>query len=85
MNSKPGQFGQSKNFAVGQITDGDFTDERYQMMFAHGKHFNVFDHDHFVVVFIKNGIVQNLCQKKIITNDLRVFNKIGGASCQTVT
>jgi hypothetical protein len=24
------------------------------------------------VVFIKNGIVQNLCQKKIITNDLRV-------------
>ena len=57
MNNKPGQFGESKYFAVRQITDGDFTNKRYQMMFTHGKHFNVFDYNHFVVIFVKNGIV----------------------------
>lgn len=58
--SLPGQFAESENLFTWQVSDGDFSIKWYQMMFAHGKHFNVFNHDHFIVVLIENGSVEDL-------------------------
>lgn len=37
-----------------------FASERYQMMLTQGKHINVLDNDHFIMILMKNGIVNQI-------------------------
>lgn len=34
-----------------------------QVVLAKGEHFNILDNDHFIVVLVENGIVQQICSK----------------------
>jgi len=33
------------------------------MVLAHGEHFNVLDHHHFVMILVENGAIKNVCQE----------------------
>ena len=60
MKFEPGQFAESQHFAVGDVTDGHFTDERHQMMFAHGEHLDILDDHHLVVVLGEDGALHGV-------------------------
>lgn len=59
-----GQLAQPQDLLAGQITDGDFTVEGNQMVLAHGEHLDVLDQHHLIVILIKYGVVQDLCNNK---------------------
>lgn len=62
-----GKFAQSQHFARWKVSNGNLPVEGHQMMFAHGKHFNVFHHYHFVMILIENCIVQDFLQALIVS------------------
>lgn len=40
-------------------------EERHEVMFTERKHLYVFDDHNFLVVFIKDGIIQDICRSNI--------------------
>lgn len=50
------------DFAVGDIADVGFSEKWHEMMFAKTENLNIFDDDHFIVFFLKNGPVQYVVQ-----------------------
>ena len=55
------QLGQTEHFAVGDVADRHLAQERHQVVFAQREHFDVFHHDHLVVVLVEHGSIQLLC------------------------
>jgi ATP-dependent Lon protease len=41
------------------------SDERDEMMLTQGEHFDVLNDHHFVMVFVKDRIIQQLCVQKV--------------------
>ena len=54
------QFRQAQHFAVGDVANWNFADERYQMMLAHGEHLDILDDDHLVVILVEHSVVEDL-------------------------
>ena len=51
----------------GYVSNTDFTHEWYEMMLAQGKHFNVFNNYHFVMILIKYGIFNCMFNAILVT------------------
>lgn len=60
MRNVPGQLAESENLLVWQISNRHLAVKWHQMMFAHGKHFNVFHDHHLVMILIENSSIQHI-------------------------
>ena len=53
------KFGQAQNASIGNVSNMNHARKWHHVMLAQGVNINVTDHDHFVVVFQKDGIVRD--------------------------
>jgi len=55
-----GDFGESYDFAIGDISDMDTPDDRENVVFAHGVKLDVSHHHHLIVATAKKGLTEYL-------------------------
>ncbi len=63
----PGKLADAENPSHGQVPNADSAHEWHQVVLTQRKHFDVFDHNHLIVVLIKDGTLNSLLNGVLIT------------------